>query len=66
MEGLGTGPEAVTLVSFQTQATLLIKDCVRPGGAASDTGSGLSAHENPLELWPLEVLSVVAPLVTVC
>lgn len=47
MEGLGTGLEAVTLVSFQGQAALLIKGCVRPGGAAPDTGSGLSAHENP-------------------
>lgn len=46
-EGLATGPEAVTLVSFQGQAALLIKDCVRSAGGAPDTGSGLSAHENP-------------------
>lgn len=47
MEGLGTGPEAVTLVSFQGQAALLIKDCVRSAGGAPDSGSALSAHENP-------------------
>lgn len=67
VEGLGTGTGAVTLVSFQGQAAVLMKDCVCPGGGAQDTGSGLSAMRTlTLELWPLEGLSMVAPLMTVC
>lgn len=67
VEGLGTGTEAVTLVSFQGQAAVLMKDCVCPGGGAQDTASGLSAMRTlTLELWPLEGLSMVAPLMTVC